>query len=98
MFHIFSCNKLPITEPAITKTTNTIQAKAFTIVSGNHVFFISIAINTFFTTDQSQYINQIKLTIIAKKIFTLKENLNHIKTKIKVKIEITKSKYFFKNV
>lgn len=53
----------------IINTTKRIQANALIKVSANHVFSISIAIITFFTTFHNQYKNQTNVIIKANEIF-----------------------------
>ena len=66
--HILSNKTDPSIDQTIINMTKIIHANAFTIVSANQVFLISIATITFFTTFQSQYKNQIALIITQKTI------------------------------
>gem|GEM_PF-4060342 len=70
-------------------TTNVIQTSAFTSVSGNHVFLISIAIITLFTTFQSQYKNHKSVTTKANEKLFSNQKKYHILTKSNDKTEIT---------
>ena len=57
MYHIcpiVSYSKFQTIDHNIIKNINIDDTYALTIVSGNHVFFISIDINIFFITDHNQ--------------------------------------------
>jgi hypothetical protein len=68
------------------------------VVSGSHVFLISIEISIFFRTDHNQYKIHKNIIINQRKKFEEIQTIYDNKIKQRLKNDIANNKYFFKKV